>query len=235
MMSQGLTTGQVRRQADRVLAAAVLGFALVVLVPFAGCASYTAKPVPIPRTEAMPLSRTEGALAIRIDPYFDVGRQKAVFDEDFSDEDVLAVQVHVHNAGDGRVGLRPSDMALEFPDGRTLSPSSAAIVAMKVSGGTASVIGAGLAFGGIGFAAAWGARQDVKAKRIADYSSKELQDVTLSRDESRHGFVFFIGPPKLAFEQGTLTIRVIETEGTQTRAVRIPLDGAKPSSISTDR
>ncbi|OGK76419.1 MAG: hypothetical protein A2X51_12820 [Candidatus Rokubacteria bacterium GWC2_70_24] len=183
----------------------------------------------------MLLSRTEGAVTIGIDPYFDVQRQKAVFDENLLDEDVLAVRVHVRNAGPGRVVFLPSDMAIELPDGRSLLPSSAAIVAMKVTGGTGSVIASGIVFGGIGFAVAWNAREKAKADRIKDYVEKELQTVTLSQDESRHGFVFFIGPPKLAFREGTLAVRFIEAEGGTTKMVRLSLAETNPSGVPDGR
>ncbi len=212
-----------------------LGLVLVVLMPFAGCAPYTARPAPVPRADALLLSRTAGAVTIGIDPYFDVQRQKAVFDENLLDEDVLAVRVHVRNAGPGRVVFLPSDMAIEFPDGRSLMPSSAAIVAMKVTGGTGSVIGSGIVFGGIGFAVAWNAREKAKADRIKDYVEKELQTVTLSPDESRHGFVFFIGLPKLAFREGTLAVRFIEVEGGTTKMVRLSLAETNPSGVPHGR
>jgi len=227
-----MTIAEARRPG---LAVALFGLMLLVLTLFAGCASYTAKPVPVLKADAMPLSRIEGAVTIRIDPYFDVQRQKAVFDENLSDEDVLAVQVHVQNTGPGRVVLQPSEMAIEFPDGRSLLPSSAAMVAMKVTGGSGSLIGSGIAFGAVGFAVAWHAREKAKAERIKDYGNKELQTVTLSQDESKHGFVFFIGPPNLTFREGTLTIRFVEAEGAATKVVRLPLAKATSSAVLDHR
>jgi hypothetical protein len=182
----------------------------------------------------MPLSWTAGAVMVRVDPYFDVARQRAVFDEDLSRDDVLAVQVYVAHTGGGQIMLDPSAVAIEFPDGRVVSPSTAMTVAAKVNGGTGAVIGSGLAFGVLGFAIAQHATETVKANRIEDYARKELAPVTLSGVASAHGFVFFIGPPKLAFREGTLCIPFATADGTAPHVARLRLSGAPSPAASRD-
>jgi hypothetical protein len=65
---------------------------LCLVAAISGCVSYTVKPVPIPRVDAMPNFGIEGPVALGIDPYFEIERQRAVFDEKLADERVLAAR-----------------------------------------------------------------------------------------------------------------------------------------------
>ncbi len=64
--------------------------------------------------------------------------------------------------------------------------------------------------------------------RLADYKSKELQDVTLGKDASAHGFVYFIPPPKTPpFTEATLAVKLVDSENFTSVEVRLPLSGLK--------
>lgn len=182
-------------------------FALILclVIPIAGCASYTAKPVPTARLDAMPSVGIEGPLALGTDPYFEIERQRAVFDEKLAEERVLAIHVFAENRGTGNLVIRRGDMTLELPDGQKLMPADASAAAAKFEGDVTSDIGPAIAFGLIGIFAAMHARQKASTERVADYQAKEFGDTTLGKDESRQGFVYFIGESKRASGLHSLT------------------------------
>jgi len=203
----------------------ILSVGLSILVALSGCASYTPSSAPIPKAGSMPGWVTEGAVAIGADPHVQADRQKAVFDADLGEAGVLPVQVLVQNRGDRGLLVRRSDIALVLPDARMLSPAGASAVAAKLES-IGGVVGASIAFGMIGFLAASSAEDKARAARQTDFRSKELQDVTLGKEESVHGFVFFIPPQGTpAFDEATLTVRVVDVEDGSSVVVRLPLRG----------
>lgn len=196
---------------------------LSVLLAVSGCASYTPSSIPVPKTGAVPSWQIEGSIGVGADPYVQVDRQKAVFDGDLASQGVLPIQVLVRNEGSRRYLLRGATMMLTLPDGSQLSPVGATAVAAKMEGG-GGVIGWTIAFGLIGFLAASSAEDQARAARLADYRSKEFQDVTLGKDESAHGFVYFIPPPGTTpFTEAVLNVRIVDTEEFKSFVVRLPL------------
>ena len=80
-----------------------LGFLLV------GCAFYTPSSAPVP--EPTPTAWViQGTLAVAADPYADTERQKAIFDADLNEADVIAIQIVTENRGSKAVLVRPSDI-----------------------------------------------------------------------------------------------------------------------------
>jgi hypothetical protein len=214
---------------------------LSVLVAVSGCASYTPSSMTVPKAGAMPAWRTEGPLSAGADAYVQKDRQKAVFDGELTAEGVLPIQVFVRNEGSRQLLVRPSTMTLALPDGSQLGPVGASAVAAKMesSGG---VIGWTIGFGLIGFLAASSAEDKARAGRRADYRSKELQDLTLAKDDSAHGFVYFIPPPGISpFSEAVLMLRFVDAEDLTSTVIRLPLSGlefkppAKPEEAKRDR
>src|SRR5262245_60523799 len=93
-----------------------LALALSVLM-VSGCATYSGRPVIVPKIEAMPVWRTEGPVTVGVDPYVQVERQKEVFDDDLVKAGVLPIYLLVRNSGERRLSLRHADIKLEFPNG----------------------------------------------------------------------------------------------------------------------
>src|SRR3990170_2939209 len=201
----------------------ILALGLSVVLLLTGCASYTPSSMPVPKAGGMPVERTEGDVAVGADPYVEEDRQKVVFDGALTDEGVLPVLVHVRNEGRRRLLVRPSTMTLTFRDGSQVSPVGATAVAAKIES-SAGVIGWTIAFGLIGFLAASSAEDKARAARLADYRSKELQDVTLAKVEATHGFVYFIPPPGTpSFTEAVLTVKLVDAEDFTGIVVRLPL------------
>ena len=201
----------------------ILALGLSVVLLLTGCASYTPSSMPVPKAGGMPVERTEGDVAVGADPYVEEDRQKVVFDGALTDEGVLPVLVHVRNEGRRRLLVRPSTMTLTFRDGSQVSPVGATAVAAKIES-SAGVIGWTIAFGLIGFLAASSAEDKARAARLADYRSKELQDVTLAKGEATHGFVYFIPPPGTpSFTEAVLTVKLVDAEDFTGIVVRLPL------------
>ena len=70
------------------------------------------------------------------------------------------------------------------------------------------------------------ATDKARADRQSDYRSKELQDVFLGKDESAHGFVYFVPPAGTqAFTQATLRVRFVDAEEATSILVQLPLSG----------
>ncbi len=62
-------------------------------------------------------------------------------------------------------------------------------------------------------------------ERLADYDSKE-QQLSLEKDESSHGFMFFMPPPGTpAFNEATLNVSITEPDETPISLFYIPLKG----------
>ncbi len=201
---------------------------LLVLAPVgllvAACASYEPSTVAI--AEPSPQDWTvKGDIAASADPYVDEQRQEAVFDANFDEADVIAIQVVVENRGDNPMLVRPSDMVLALPDGTKLAPSSVSATVNKV-GEDGSVVGAGLAFGVIGVIAAAGAESEARAARTEDYQSKAFEVSAIDQGEMTHGFVFFMPPKGTAdFDEATLSVRFSDTAASTSDVIELPLTG----------
>ncbi len=201
----------------------VYRFSSLVLVILAGCASYTPHSVPVPRSEIMPAWQIENEMAVGADPYVQPDRQDAVFDSDLRTAGILPIQVLLQNNGDRRLLVRRSNITLMLPDGRQISPVGATAVAVKVpaKGG-----GWGYGLGTFGLVAESMAEDKARQGRVADYRDKELQDVTLVKGESAHGFVYFATPPgTTTFTEATLTVPVVDAEKGTNFIVRLQLSG----------
>ncbi len=195
------------------------------LIALTGCASYTPSSAQIPKAAGMPAWRTEGAVGAGADPYVQPDRQKAMFGGNLRNEGVLAVQVLVENRGDRRQLVRRSEIALGLPDGTQFSPSNASSASAKLQS-IGGVVGSTIAFGLIGFLVSSSANEQASAARLADYQSKELQDVTLGKDQPAHGFVYFIPPAGTqAFNEATLSVRFVDAEDATGLVVRLPMTG----------
>jgi hypothetical protein len=209
-------------------------FAIVLSgVLLAGCASYTPSSAPIP--EPTPAEWTvQNALAVAVDPYADAERQKATFDADLNKADVIAIQVVVENRQPRAMLVRPSDMALELPTGKKFSPSGVTTVVNKV-GESGSVVGAAFAFGIIGAIAASDSEESARTARTADYKEKAFIETILRRQESAHGFVFFIPPRGTEpFDAATLRLRFIDFESAVSEVIEVPLSGLNYEETAED-
>ena len=188
------------------------------------CASYTPSSAPVPEPR---LSDWVGdaSYAVAVDPYAEPERQKATFDADLDEADVIAIQVMTRNLEGRPARVRSSDMILELPQGRTLSPSGITSVVNKV-GESGSVVGSALAFGIIGALAASSAEENARNARTADYREKAFKDATLAQNDSTHGFVFFI-PPKGTepFDRAMLRVRFIDFDTATSKIVQVPVNG----------
>lgn len=120
---------------------------------------------------------------------------------------MVPIQVFVQNQGERRIIVRPSDMVLALTDSNQMNTAGAHAAAAKLesSGG---VIAASIAFGIVGAMVAGSAAEKARAARLEDYRRKEMQDANLRKDESTHGFVYFIPPTGTsAFTEATLVVR----------------------------
>lgn len=187
-------------------------FCSVLLITSGGCASYTAKPVPVPEFGAMPVRYMERDMRIGVDPYIEIERQAAVFDVDLGKCRVLPIQLLVQNQGQRAVWVRSTDVRLNFADGTQLSPIDVFTVGRCGSPGTvgeqpspvtpptqpmwglgpqagalAGLVGA--AVGATSLAIAEGSARD---PRTADLQRKELRGSLLRQNNSTNGFIFFI-------------------------------------------
>ena len=190
----------------------------------AACASYTpsSAPVPKPSLEDWVIQQD---IAVAADPYADEERQVATFDANLNDADVIAIQVVVENRGERSIVVRPSDMILELPGGKTFSSSGVTTVVSKV-GESGSVVGATIAFGIVGALIASDAEDEARTARIADYKEKAFKDSTLRSGQSEYGFVFFI-PPRGTnpFDEANLLVRVVDFDLATSEIVEVALSG----------
>ncbi len=190
-----------------------------------GCASYTSTSAPIPRIGSMPASQTEGSVEVGADPYTQEERQRSVFGHDLTAAGILPIQVSVLNKGKDQLLIRPSDMAIAFPDGTQISPAGASAASATMES-IAGVIGAGLAFGIIGAIVASNAEDKARASRLEDYRRKEFQEAKLGNGSSAYGFIYFIpAQGTQALSSADLLVRVVKAEGGSSFAIRVPLSG----------
>lgn len=217
--------------------------ALVLAGLLAGCPSHTVLEAPAPRLEAMPYAAAEGAVQLGADPYVQPGRVKAVFGEDLAAAEVIPVQVVVRNGGEGLVRVEEKNFKLSLPGDEVVAPRAGSEVAALFGSGLGAwshaSTGIGLAgrFGGpIGGLVAGvvgalvggsvrGAEKDALEERQRDYIRKEFKSVSLAKNESTRGFLFFSPPAgTAAFDEATLILDVYEGSANTAR-LKIPLKG----------
>jgi len=198
----------------------------------ASCASYTPSSAPVP--EPGPTDWVAGGtVAVAAEAFSDQERQKANFDADFDAANVVAIQLVAENRGARKVLVRPSDMALQLPQGRTLAPSGVTTVVSTV-GESGSVVAAALAFGIVGALAASSAEEQARTARTADYTEKAFKESTLGEAESAHGFVFFIPPPGTGpFDSAILRVRFVDIDSATSEHVEVPLAGLAYQGAAT--
>ena len=208
-----------------------LCLSISVMVSFSGCASYTQSAAPIPKAGAMPAWQVGDVMAVGADPYMQNDRQRAVFDKALNDVGVLPIQVLVQNRSERRLRVEPYKITLTLPDGSESSPVTAYAVASRFAphyGRGADYAAA--AFGLIGAVVALSAAsaaEKASTARTADYASKELKETILGKDESVHGFVFFmLSPGTQTLVEATLKVLVLDADDEKTNfAVSLPLRG----------
>ncbi len=197
---------------------------LIATLGLAGCASYKPSSAPVPAPTAEETFVSEG-YAVAADAYVERDRQKNVFDADLRERGLLVIQMLVINKTDRPVLVRRTDMMLKLPDGSQITTLSAHSAAVQVGEG-GSAVGATLAFGLIGALAASSAEDTARNARIADYQLKEFKDASLGKDETAHGFVFFMPPPGTKpFDQAELAVRFVDIESATSKTISIPLLG----------
>jgi hypothetical protein len=199
------------------------------LLMVSGCATYSGRPVTVPKIEAMPVWRTEGPVTVGVDLYSQPDRQKEVFDDDLIKAGVLPIYLLVRNSGERPLSLRHSDINLEFPNGlQCLLDDSETVLRMLGSWpqrqGSREELAALLILWPLLPAIIANKKATDKATeaRITDYMNQEFKDVILGKDSSAHGFVYYTftyGSPTNA----KLVLRFVdETEGTSF-VVRVPM------------
>jgi len=190
----------------------------LVLISVAGCSSFTPGAAPVPKPSSMPVWRVEGFVGVGADPYVQAERQNAVFDAELNEVGVLPIQVFIQNHGDRPVVIRSSDMRLVLPSGRTVDPSGATEVVVKME--KHPVL---FRFGSAGVGHVFEMRD-----RRADYLRKKFGDVVLGKEESVHGFVYMIpprGPFSDVIREATLSVRFVDPENATSFVVNVPLKG----------
>jgi hypothetical protein len=211
-----------------------------------GCStlSYSGRPVPVPKIEAMPVWRTEGSVTIGVDAYIQPARQKEVFDDDLEKAGVLPIYLLIKNHGERPLSLRRrseiplADIALELPDGNQISFSVPSETVLRMlgrippSGGGAYMSGKDVGemlyvaihlFPLIPFAIAAGVAADRATEaRITGYLDKEFKNIKLNKDESTQGFVYLTIPVTYWGESKLVLRFVDETDGSDF-VVRVPV------------
>ena len=212
-----------------------LAIALLLVFSSAGCIAYKTSSIAPPTPGAMPAWLTHGSISIGADPYTDPERQKAAFDADFGEERILAIQVFAQNGGDASVILRRSDVALVLPDGRRFAPAPADMVAARLHS-AGKVLALTLGFGVVGAVAGTQAASTEHQSRRTDYVWKELPaESRLLKDQSRHGFVYFMPPRGTPpFAEATLMVRLIDPQQRTVIPVSLTLTGLGFRGAKTD-
>lgn len=209
-----------------------LALSLSILMVLPGCASYTVRAVPIPKTVLMPFSRIDNSVMVAVDPYIQPGRQKEVFNDEL--KGVLPLYILVENRGDRELSLHRSAIALELPDGRQISPVKSATVAGRLAREPSRVSPSDEVQGAVMLVllfpliplavAAIDAQKKTQEARVVDYLNKEFQDVVLTKDASAHGFVYFMPPSGTRWStKARLVLRFVDkTDGTSF-VIRVPV------------
>lgn len=215
---------------------------LSVLIVSASCASYTARPMPVPKLEAMAVRQTERSISIGVDPFLDSERQKEVFGDHLPEQGVLPIQVFVQNQGNKPILLHATAV-LVLPDETAITHKLPGVPSygpppqrsefcenVGLFGGVMPgpqllfLLGCGI------FGAAREGNYQYEVARWEDYLSKELKSATLAKEISTHGFVFFEVPEeKRHFTDAILFLKFTEGEeiGGPEHTVRVPLSGLR--------
>jgi len=198
---------------------------LATAVALSGCVSYRPTAAPIPQWGTMPHRQEAANALVSADPYTQPEKVKATFGGDLTAAGVLPVQVFVENRGAKRLLVRPSDAVLEFADGRQIAPAGAFAAAAKMER-SGKVIAATVGFGLLGYLAASGAEDKARAARLEDFQRKEFVEKRLEKNETAHGFLYFLTPPGTTnLSSAQLAMRLVEVEGGKSSVVKVPLSG----------
>jgi hypothetical protein len=193
-----------------------------------GCVSYTPRNAPIAKAGALPVWKLEGPLAVGADAYLDADTQTGAFDAVLTEVGILPVQILIQNRSDMPIVINPSRIALILPNRSPVAPVEARAVVAKFAlhYGRGFDVGAG-AFGLIGLLAGRSAvlaTEKAQADRHLDYAAKELRKVTIEKEGSTQGFVFFSLPGDEASLSGaTLTVPGFAADETTVVVVHLPL------------
>lgn len=195
------------------------------ILTLASCASYEPTSAVVPTWPEMNQSVSVGGLHLAAAPITDDEIQEAVFDADFEEAGVLAIQVLARNEEAKPYLIRSSDIALTTSGGQRFRVAGIASTVDKL-GEDGSVVGASLAFGIIGFLVAADAEDSARASRTADYRSKAFVQRTLRHGEEASGNLFFIPPDNTpAFNEGVLSVRFIDAAAGTSLTLELPLTG----------
>jgi hypothetical protein len=206
----------------------VIALSLAATLAAGGCSAYKGTVWPAPRAGAMPVWRADAALAVGVDTFADRERQKAVFDADFFDKRILALQLMVQNQRPEPVLVRRAGVTLTLPDGQEIARVTAATAAAQMDS-SGDTLAWGIAFGLIGGLAAAQAEEGERTARRADYEAKEFrEDVILQTGEAAHGFLYFVPPRGTPpFTYATLTLRFADPKESVITPLRVPLAGLR--------
>ena len=203
---------------------AMIGLALLLLG--SGCASYEPTVMPTPTVQQADWHVKDG-LAVAAYPIVNEAQQQLYFDANLNDTGTIPIQVVVENRTERMKWVRPVDMVMTLPDKRTFGPTAVASIAARVDE-DGSVAGSVFAFGLIGYMVASSAEDSAKQARTADYEAKALRSSRLSKDQSSHGFVFFIPPPGTGdLDEATLSVFFVDDKADASQRVDVPLTGLR--------
>lgn len=196
---------------------------ITILFVFTGCV-YSPTVNPMPTIETVPVAKSEQSAAVGADPFVQRERQKAVFNAELGEVGVLPIQVFVRNDGDRTLWVRPSDITLTLPDGNEIHSSRAAAISALKDPDSAYIIGPLLLFGPVLAIVASSSIEEARSARLKDFQSKEFPDTVLNKNESAHGFVFFV-PPREAksFSNALLNVRLVDNTAHSSFVIQLPL------------
>jgi len=195
----------------------------ILLCMLTGCASYSPSLAPTPTLEKMPESASLGGVVVGADPYIQPERQQAVFDGNLVEEGIMPIQIFVRNNGDRKILIRRSDIQLLLSDGKQLTAAGTFAVASKLEK-TSHHFWATALFGIPGAFVAESASSKAKTERKEDYQSKEFKDITLDKNGTSYGFVYFIPPVgTVSLNKATLTLRCVDSENVSSFIVNLPI------------
>ncbi len=187
-----------------------LAMVAVTSILLSACVSSVGRP-PIPVPEVMPYSQRDSYLDVYADPYLQFVRQWDYFGTDLREWRVIAIQVLVQNKSDLSFTLQFTDTWLDLPDGTKILRTEA--------GGfywTKAWSEFGSIFGG------W--RYDYE-KGIDRFRVNELGKVVLNKDQSVHGFVYFVIPNYVDLRDiRSLVFRFMEEKEENTTVIRLSLN-----------
>lgn len=216
---------------------------LMLFMLLAGCSSYTAKEPPAPKLEAMPHSQTQNDLTVAVEPYSKPEKLEELFGEDLTAKDVITLHIVVRNQADKAVTLDAKSFKLGLPGGEVVAARPGGEVAVLFdSQGHAveyATTGIGLLsrfagpFGGLIAMVVNGAvngtvkgsQGKASADRQQDFMRKEFHGLSLGKDETVRGFLFFTPVPGTApFDEASLILDVYDKEN-KIDTVKVPLKG----------